>query len=484
MGLLTLVGGGMMAYSAWGIFRLSSQVKREVKEVLTLAFDEANLCAGTPAKRIHPRIDRVENTEAGWRVDATLPIGITSDKVKHNIKILEEATASSIKIKRLQGRQIQLDIGTLQLEERMDWTAELIQPGTLTIPYFTPFGVRYLDFMDEAVCHLITAGATRMGKSVFLRLLFVHLILSTKGKIQFFYINNKLEDYYPFADVPQIPEPAESITDAFIMLNQAKGEILRRKDKLRSQKKAVNVKQWNEMYPSDQIPPLFIVFDEYGRFAESDEFQELVVEISETAGYLDVHLVIATQRPDATTVLNPRIRANILTRVCFQTADESNSKIVVHTPDAFNLGEVRGRSIVLDGTHQLAQIPYISEAMTTALLEPYKKAGIVDDEKGSGDFEVSEALPGFVTGSLGEIGVPGGSPAEQHDQPDHAPAKSGWFRLTDPAAEGAVLPLHAEPGDDSHPISEDQSFLSDSGLLPATKQTKGVRGRAKHRRNL
>jgi S-DNA-T family DNA segregation ATPase FtsK/SpoIIIE len=289
---------------------------------------------------------------------------------------MEQATASSIKAKYIRGRTVKLTMGCIPVYESMEYGEHLIKDGTISIPYYTPFGIKYLDFHDEATCHMIVAGATRMGKTVFIRLLFTNILKSTGGKVRFFYVNNKVEDYFPFIGIPQIPEPAETIGEAIAMMYQVRGEIMRRKSILRSKRDCVNVKQFNKKYPNEYIEPMFVVFDEYGRFIddsdESQELQDLILEVSETAGYLDIHLVIATQRPDATTVLKPRIRANILSRVCFQTADEANSKIVVHSDDAFNLGEVAGRAIVLDGMRSVAQIPYISEEDTMDLLHEFR----------------------------------------------------------------------------------------------------------------
>lgn len=431
LGLLKLAGLGIGGYMAYCLLTnpRPAPLDREAEELREVLFDVLETLK-VETRAVNDREDTIykplvwtpERRGYGWDIKVRLPKGYSVEKFQKNLPPVEQALVGKIEMKHIQGRDVLLKLGQKPLRERMDYDESLVIPGELSLPYYTPFGLRYLNFGDESCCHLIVAGATRMGKTVFLRLLFAHLILATEGKIKFYYINNKLEDYYPLAGVPQITEPAETTADAFAMLNEAKREIASRKAKLRASRDAVNVKQYNQKHPEDYIPPLFVVFDEYGRFAEDEDLQALVTEIAETAGYLDVHLVIATQRPDATTVLKPRIRANILTRVCFQTADEKNSEIVVHTPDAYNLGQIRGRAIVLDGMPMLAQVPYISEDKAMELLRPFRSEADAQSE-GSEDPQLPSALPSFVSGPVGAVGLPGSRPTLGHRQPDYEAAR-------------------------------------------------------------
>lgn len=424
--MLTAVGltvsAGLLALSYWLERRPRKTGEGAIIELLTDTFDILKIETRDQEDAVHKvEVLNVVKTSYGFDATIKLPRGYAVDKFRDKVPAIEQSCVARITLKHLRGREVLLKLGMKPIRERMDYDEGLLVPGELSLPYYTPYGVRYLDFSGDSTCHLIVAGATRMGKTVFLRLLFAHLIVATGGKIKFLYINNKLEDYYPLAGTLQLPHPAETIDEAFDVLREARIEIDRRKAVLRASRDAVNVKQYNEKHPENQIPPLFIVFDEYGRFAESEELQEIVTEIAETAGYLDVHLVIATQRPDATTVLKPRIRANILTRVCFQTADENNSKIVVHTSEAHHLGEIRGRAIILDGLPQLAQIPYISEDRAMELLQPFRSDE--NEQSRQEDSGTVKALPGFVKGPVGNPDLPGCGPSVGDRQSHHEKAR-------------------------------------------------------------
>lgn len=398
----TLVGASVIG-AAWYLNYDKYELKWELQDVFETNKIETRIGVGEQVKIFKPDILSIKKKEYGWDIVVELPKGYPLDKFIERIPAMEQATASQIKTKHLRGRKVELKLGCIPLHERFDFEESLIQYGELSIPYHTSFGVKYLNFHDEATCHLLVAGVTRMGKTVFLRLLFTQLLLATEGNVKFYYMNNKVEDYYPLQGIPQIPEPAESIGDAITTLYLVQHEIQQRKAKLRKAKDSVNVRQYNEKHPDDSIPPMFIVFDEYGRFIDdspdSKELQALVQEIAETAGYLDVHLVIATQRPDASTVLLPRIRANVLTRVCFQTADEPNSRIVVHNGAAAHLDEIPGRAIILDGTPTLAQIPYVNDDIVMEYLNPYRREMNEIESTGRENYSDVEEIPSFIKGS-------------------------------------------------------------------------------------
>lgn len=417
---LSLIGGAV-CLGLTMIDKEKRQVKRELEEVFEINKIYSLMRVGENERKYECKITKIDKTSTGFIITLVLPKGYALQKFLDKVDVMEQATASSIKAKYIRGRTVKLTMGCIPVYESMEYGEHLIQDGHISIPYYTPFGIKYLDFHDEATCHMIVAGATRMGKTVFIRLLFANILKSTGGKVRFFYVNNKVEDYFPFIGIPQIPEPAETIGEAIAMMYQVRGEIMRRKSILRSKRDCVNVKQFNKKYPNEYIEPMFVVFDEYGRFIddsdESQELQDLILEVSETAGYLDIHLVIATQRPDATTVLKPRIRANILSRVCFQTADEANSKIVVHSEDAFNLGEVAGRAIVLDGMRSVAQIPYISEEDTMDLLHEFRGNRYENKPERQPDNHVIEEIQSVEQGSDSSDSMPGSEEATCDSEP-------------------------------------------------------------------
>lgn len=257
-----------------------------------------------------------------------------------------------------------------------------------------------------------------MGKSVFLRLLVTHLMMATEGKVIFYFIDNKITDLYMFKDIPQIHD-AETADQALECLKQVRKEAERRKEEFKRVGDVNDAKAYRKKYPNRPMAPIFVVIDEYARFADEDEIQEEVMFIAETAGYVDIHLIIASQRPDVKDVLKPRIRTNLLARLAFSTPDEANSKIILDLPDAAYLGRVRGRAIYSDGFPNKVQVPFIEADAARAMLKPYINNGWwkLREQQGREDYSVSPELQDLEPRPLSDVSGFG-----QHEPPgNHKP---------------------------------------------------------------
>jgi DNA segregation ATPase FtsK/SpoIIIE-like protein len=160
------------------------------------------------------------------------------------------------------------------------------------------------------------------------------------------------------------------------MLEEIIDEYKRRDELLYSPRfqKATDAKSVRKLYPSDYhlFQPIFLIIDEYARFAESSPIQKMVTEIVETAGFVNIHVIIASQRPDAATVLRPRIRANLLCRMAFTTADRKNSEVILDREGAEKLGKIAGRGMLLDSDLHVIQVPYLDVIECDKLLEEYR----------------------------------------------------------------------------------------------------------------
>ena len=349
-------------------------------------------------------------------MQCTLPYGMTVDKFNAHIKGLEMATHATILSKNTYGRVMHLSFGYANFEETMNYHDGL-ETSSLAIPLFSPFGRIDLDFAQETNCHLILGGATRMGKTVLMRLINAHLMRMTNGHIDILLIDNKVTDVNMFQDIPQI-KIAETVGEAKMYLGDMVEKIEKRKELLKSKKNVVDVKEFRQKYPDITLDPIFIIIDEYGRFADDEEFQDMVTYVAETSGYLDVHLIIAAQRPDASKVLNPRIKANIVTRIAFSTANETNSNIILDMPDAAHLGMIQGRALLLDSILKKVQVPYISSDQAKALMQPYyrKEWGMFNDGEGQENHSIAEAVSGTEPETLGKLNLPGSSPPTRNSK--------------------------------------------------------------------
>ena len=362
MMLLTAVGAAMVATSVIGMNR--NMPSNRLKKTLRRYFD-ANKLEGVKVSGIYRR-------ENGYLCSIALPMNVTAAEIQHHVPGIEQVTDAHVRFSYRGGPTCTLEFGFADFRPRMALPPRMyVEP--LTVPLFTPFGKRLIDFRQETSCHMLIGGATRMGKTVLIRLIATLLITSTKGNVVLKMLDNKVNDLYMFKKIPQV-QIGETEDEALAILLDAVQESEVRKALLRRYDDCVDIAEFRRKYPdSEPVPPYFIIIDEYGRFADNDAIQKAVERLVETAGYVDMHVIIASQRPDAQTVLKARIKANLTTRICFTTMDEMNSKVVLDIPDAARLGKIQGRAVLLDGFPEVVQVPQLTTQAALEMLQPYKE---------------------------------------------------------------------------------------------------------------
>lgn len=423
--MLSVAGASMLTGSVYGMYkRLPGNQLRSIIRNTLITLDPSE---DSYLKRI--RIVDVSREGNVFTVTMKLPAGFSSDECQSIVKYLEESSfAGDTRFKHVRGNIVSVVFGYEPFEEKMEYRTDLIDPERpLAVPLYSPFGTLYIDFGEESTCHLLNGGATRMGKSVFLRLLIMHIMLATKGEVKFYCIDNKITDLYMFRDIPQIQD-AETADEALRCLKEVRREAENRKALLKKAGDVNDAKSYRKKYPNSKMYPIFVVIDEYARFADEDAIQDEVTFLAETAGYVDIHLVIASQRPDVKDVLKPRIRTNMLARLAFSTPDEANSKIILDLPDAAYLGRIKGRAIYSDGFPNKVQVPYIEADAARVLLKPYIKNGWwnIREQPGRKDHSVPAALQNPEPRPLGDLGSFGQfEPASDHKPRSKKTRKGG-----------------------------------------------------------
>src|SRR5690606_5531175 len=84
-----------------------------------------------------------------------------------------------------------------------------------------------------------------------------------------------------------------------------------------------------------------LVFDEFSDLilrsrAEKERFERLVTRLAQKGRAAGVHLVLATQRPDAR-VVTGLVKSNLPLRICLRVTSGVNSQIVLGEPGAESL---------------------------------------------------------------------------------------------------------------------------------------------------
>lgn len=215
--------------------------------------------------------------------------------------------------------------------------------------------------------HLIVAGATDGGKSVFLNNLICSLITRLKPEnVELLLIDLKGGvEFWEYQDIPHLGHDVifnpKHVSEA---LEEVITEHKRRLERFR-RRKTRNIRAWNQIASKrDKLPYKVVIFDEVSSLMLDKKnkaiVENLAISIAEQGRATGVHIIFCTQYPNAN-VLTTRIKANVTTRVVFAT-DENGSMVVLGNHAASKLPPKTGRMVYRRGPIQReVQAPFISD---------------------------------------------------------------------------------------------------------------------------
>lgn len=194
--------------------------------------------------------------------------------------------------------------------------------------------------------HLLIGGTTGSGKSVAINAMLMSVMMrSTPAEVRLILIDPKrvelsLYNGVPHLYVPVVTEPKEAAS----ALAWAVTEMERRLKVLQAAG-ARNIGGYNAMIQDGrgpegaaELPYLCIVIDELAdlMMVAAKEVEDSIVRIAQLARAAGIHLIVATQRPEAN-VVTGIIKANITNRIAFNVASAIDSRVILDGPGAEKL---------------------------------------------------------------------------------------------------------------------------------------------------
>jgi DNA segregation ATPase FtsK/SpoIIIE-like protein len=348
-----------------------------------------------------------------------------------NLKM--SVNALDAKIGKQEGKKVEVIFGKTDLS-KVPFKVNMINKNSLKVSFMSAFGMQAIDFMDGASCHMLNGGRTRMGKTTFVYYMLTSLYFQNKGKIKLFICSSKITDFYPFEGLPNV-EFAEDETEMRMVLEHVKDEYEERRKWLKTPelKECIDAKGIKKQRPDKYhlFQPIFLLIDEYADYSKIHDIQESIKMIVRKAGYVNIHLIVCTQRADARSTIPPDIKANLGARICFSTVDSANSLNILDVEGAEKLGGIEGRAILLDGDLSIIQIPYMSYQQCKRLLKPFKerKENVNQSNERSIDHGVSEKVQNMLKESAMSTSVQRQQQSDKHMQQGNEKIGNGWFML-------------------------------------------------------
>jgi len=192
--------------------------------------------------------------------------------------------------------------------------------------------------------HLLVAGSTGTGKTIFLNSLILSLLYKNSPEIlRFILIDPKRVEFPVYNDLPHLFCPV--IYDSQRTVNALKWLIseMERRFEILAEAKARDIIGYNQLAnerPEEfQIMPyLILIIDELADLmvAKGREVEIGIVRLAQLSRAVGVHLVLATQRPSVE-VITGLIKANITSRITFQVASQVDSRTVLDVAGAEKL---------------------------------------------------------------------------------------------------------------------------------------------------
>ena len=236
--------------------------------------------------------------------------------------------------------------------------------------------------------HLLIAGSTGTGKSVFLNSLIVSMLYkATPEELKLVMVDPKRLELGLYEDIPHLLAPV--VTDPKVASNVLRNATreMERRLKLLAHRGVRNIEQYNRTFAKGQslslfenveeeehkpLPLIVIVIDELAdlMMVDTNNVEESITRLAQMARAVGIHLILATQRPSVD-VITGLIKANFPARISFRVASKVDSRTIL---DANGAESLLGRGDMLylpAGSSRLHRIhgPLVSEEEIASLCD-------------------------------------------------------------------------------------------------------------------
>ena len=302
--------------------------------------------------------------------------------------------AESILIERIPGKStVGIEVPnvhreTIALRDVIESPEFSHSPSKLSLPFGKDLIGRIRAGDLTQMPHLLIAGSTGTGKSVFINSLLMGMLFkATPDELKLVLIDPKQVELGLYADIPHLLAPV--VTDPKVAANVMRNATreMEKRLKLLASRGVRNIEQYNRSFEKGQslslfdgaeeeehkpLPYLVIVVDELAdlMMVDTNGVEESITRLAQMARAVGIHLILATQRPSVD-VITGLIKANFPARISFRVASKVDSRTIL---DANGSESLLGKGDMLylpAGSSRLHRIhgPYVHEREVEAVCD-------------------------------------------------------------------------------------------------------------------
>ena len=339
--------------------------------------------------------------------------------------------AESILIERIPGKStVGIEVPnphreTIALREVIECPDYVNSPSKLTLAMGKDLIGRLRVSNLAEMPHLLIAGSTGTGKSVFLNSLIVSMLYkATPDELKLVMVDPKRLELGLYEEIPHLLAPV--VTDPKVASNVLRNATreMERRLKLLAQRGVRNIDQYNRQFQKQEslslfdtldgeehkpLPYIVIVIDELAdlMMVDTNNVEEAITRLAQMARAVGIHLILATQRPSVD-VITGLIKANFPARISFRVASKVDSRTIL---DANGSEALLGRGDMLylpAGSSRLHRIhgPLVTEDEISSLCDFWREQAkaVYNEEllRPPKEDEQEENAEGGASGGSGE----------------------------------------------------------------------------------
>lgn len=239
--------------------------------------------------------------------------------------------------------------------------------------------------------HLLIAGTTGSGKSVCINTIITSILMMRRpDEVKMILIDPKMVEMAMFESLPHLMCPVVTEVKRAEQILEWATTTMDERYELLAEAKVRNLASYNMLTQEEiierfqpstpeeeakipkKLPHIIIIIDELAdlMMTSAKEVEAYIVRIAQKSRAVGIHLVIATQRPQAT-VVTGLIKANMPTRIGFRVAARMDSRIILDQNGAETLLGQGDMLFLKPGTSDL-------ERAQGAFLDDQEIAAVVD----------------------------------------------------------------------------------------------------------